>query len=145
MRLPTCYLLRNYEYHHRYTDAADLMVSLATSSADESTRTTGVLQNQAIPSLATVADVISTVDVYKRMEYFTYAVNSGTSAVNNPTLDASTVSSILTVDNVMNIEDQLTVASEDEHIYVTSCPAMPCHAMHLALCTPCTRECVYSM
>ena len=74
-----------------------MLVSLATST----------------PTVDEQGDIIEgEIDIYTRMEYLSYAVYSGTSAMTNPVRDASIISAVLTGDHVTNINDQLTVASE---------------------------------
>lgn len=96
---------RNYEYHHRYSDAADLMVTLATAPSTSPT-------DAAADGNAAANNSTFNLDIARRIEYFTYAVNSGRSAVNNPHNDASSISTVLSMENLLNIEDQLTVASK---------------------------------
>ena len=90
-------LYRNYEYHHRYSDAADLMIALAT---DTSTTTTG-----ATPPCTSLT-------IYKRVEYLNHSVHSGITAMSNPGADQSFISPVLTMDNVQSVHDLLLVASK---------------------------------
>lgn len=86
-------LYKNYEYHGRFSDAADLMISLATTASDSADQ--GDLPN-----------------ISERVQYLTYAVRSGTNAVTMTGQDTSSISSNFTVDHVTNMQDQLTVASK---------------------------------
>lgn len=97
-------LYKNYEHHQRFSDAADLMVSLATdqpASAGEYGSDDGNDSNSAEGA-----------DIYQRLEFLAYAIHSGSVAVSNPSHDCSTTTAVLTIELVDTMSDQLTVASK---------------------------------
>lgn len=100
---------RNYEFHQRFSDAADLMVSLATQ---------GQGQFQAMSMSG--HDGHFQEDIYKRMEFLSYAIHSGQAVVNHPAMDASLTTAVLTMDVVSTMNDQLAVASKWTEITVNS-------------------------
>ncbi len=61
----------------------------------------------------------NTLDVYKRMQYFNCALNSSKNAINKSISDSSLISSVVTNEYIVNIEEQLTVLSKPSlRIYV---------------------------
>ena len=92
-------LFRNYEHHQRFSDAADLMVSIATQDPSD--------PDSSDDSMSDSSDL----DIYRRMEYLSYAIHSGNVAVTHPSEDYSTTTAVLTFDLVATMNDQLAVAS----------------------------------